>query len=124
MAQSPLGLWKSVDDKTQEEKSQIEIYEQNGMLYGKVVKILSVAPDVVCEKCSGDKKNKPVLGMVIIEKMKAVDNYWKKGKILDPESGNTYACSIWLEDGKPDELKVRGKHWTGLYRTQTWHRIK
>ena len=62
--------------------------------------------------------------MVIIEDIKAVGGYWKKGKILDPESGNTYGCSIWFEDGASDVLKVRGKHWTGFYRTQTWHRVK
>lgn len=120
-SQSPIGIWKSIDDETGEEKSNVEIYEQNGKLFGKITKILSAAPDVVCEECSGDKKNKPVLGMVIIENLKAKDDYWKNGDILDPESGNVYGCSIWLEGEK---LKVRGKHWTGFYRTQTWHRVK
>jgi len=123
-AQSAVGLWKSVDDKTMEEKSNVEIFEREGKLYGKISKILSAAPDVVCEKCSGENKNKPVLGMVIIEGLQALDGYWKMGKILDPESGNIYGCSIWQEEGRPDELKVRGKHWTGLYRTQTWYRVK
>ncbi len=31
---------------------------------------------------------------------------------------------MWFEKGQPDELRVRGKHWTGLYRTQTWYRVK
>ena len=123
-SQSPIGVWKSIDDETGEEKSNVTIYEQNGKVFGKISKILSAAPDVVCEKCTGDKKNKPIMGLVIIENLKAADGYWKKGNILDPESGNTYGCSIWFEDGKPDELKVRGKHWTGFYRTQTWHRVK
>ena len=122
--QSPIGKWKSIDDATQEEKSNVEIYEQNGKLFGKITKILAAASDVVCDKCSGKKKDKLVLGMVIMEDLKAMDRYWKKGKILDPENGNTYGCSIWFEDGKPDELKVRGKHWTGFYRTQTWYRVK
>ncbi len=122
--QSPLGVWKSVDDETGEEKSNVTIYEQNGKVFGKITKILSAAPDVICDQCPGDKKNKPVMGLVIIENLKKVDDYWKKGNILDPESGNVYGCSIWFEDGKPDELKVRGKHWTGFYRTQTWHRVK
>ena len=122
--QSPLGIWKTVDDETMEEKSNVTIYEQHGKLYGKITKILTAAPDAICEECPGDKKDTPVMGLVIIEDMKAQDGYWKKGKILDPESGSVYGCSIWFEDGKPDELKVRGKHWTGLYRTQTWHRVK
>ncbi|MEM1123022.1 MAG: DUF2147 domain-containing protein [Bacteroidota bacterium] len=123
-SQSPIGVWKTIDDETKEEKSNVTIYEQDGKLYGKITKILSAEPDTVCDKCPGDKKNKPVMGLVIIEDMKQDDGYWKKGKILDPESGSVYGCSIWFEDGVTDQLKVRGKHWTGLYRTQTWHRVK
>jgi uncharacterized protein (DUF2147 family) len=121
---SPAGVWKTIDDATGEAKSHVEIYEQNGKYYGKVVKLLQREPDTLCENCKGDKKNKPVLGMLIIEDMEAVKDYWKKGSIMDPENGNEYGCSIWFEDGKADELKVRGKHWTGLYRTQTWYRVK
>jgi uncharacterized protein (DUF2147 family) len=48
---------------------------------------------------------------------------WSSGKILDPESGNVYTCSLWLEDRTT--LKVRG--YAGpldlFYRTQTWKRI-
>jgi len=121
---TPLGTWKTVDDKTSEEKSHIDIYEEDGKIYGKVIKILTDKADAVCEECSGKKKDQPVLGMVILEDMSAYEDYWKNGTILDPENGSTYGCSVWFEDGKTDELKVRGKHWTGLYRTQTWYRVK
>ncbi len=121
---TPAGTWKTIDDKTSEEKSYIDIYEQGGKFYGKVTKILTDEPDAICEECSGKKKNQPVLGMVILEDMSPVEDYWKNGTILDPENGSTYGCSIWFEEGKPDELKVRGKHWTGLYRTQTWYKVK
>ena len=30
---------------------------------------------------------------------------------------------MWLEEGEPNTLYVRGKHWTGLYRTQEWQRL-
>ncbi len=124
LAQSPIGIWKTIDDGTSEAKSHVEIYEQGGKLYGKVIKLLASEPDAKCDKCSGDKKNKPVLGMIIIEDLKPKKDYWAKGSILDPENGKEYGCSIWLEDGKPNELRVRGKHWTGLYRTQTWYRVR
>ena len=123
-SQSPIGVWKSIDDATGEERSNVTIYEQNGKIYGKITKLLAAKPDILCEECSGAKKNKPILGLVIIEDLKAEGGYWKSGKILDPESGNVYGCSIWFEEGESDELKVRGKHWTGFYRTQTWHRVK
>ncbi|MCG8327868.1 MAG: DUF2147 domain-containing protein [Chitinophagales bacterium] len=125
MAQSnPVGIWKTIDDETGEAKSHVEIYEQGGKYHGKIIKLLLKPADSVCEKCPGKRKNKKVVGMVIIEDLKPYDDYWKKGNILDPESGSEYGCSIWFEDGEPDELKVRGIHWTGLYRTQTWHRVK
>lgn len=123
-AQTPLGTWKTIDDNSGEARSHVEIYEQNGILFGKISKLLLADPSTVCDACKGDKKDKPVLGLVIIEDMKANKDFWKGGSILDPESGKDYGCSIWFDDGNTDILKVRGKHWTGLYRTQTWHRVK
>ncbi len=120
---SPVGIWKTIDDKTGEAKSHLEVYEQGGQYYGKVVKLLKSSPDKKCTECPGSKKNQPILGMVVLEGMKPHEDYWRKGKILDPESGNEYGCTIWFEKGKPNELKVRGIHWTGLYRTQTWYRV-
>jgi uncharacterized protein (DUF2147 family) len=125
MAQSsPKGIWKTIDDETGEAKSHIEIYEQNGKYYGKIVKLLLSAPDKKCAECPGNRKNKPLMGMVILEELKPYSDYWRKGTILDPESGSEYGCTVWFEDRNPDELKVKGIHWTGLYRTQTWHRVK
>ena len=124
VAQSPSGLWKTVDDESGEAKSHVEIYQQEGQYYGKVVKLLKSDPDTICDECSGDKKDKPVLGMVILESLQSTDDYWSNGTILDPENGKEYGCSIWFEDGKTEAIKVRGKHWTGFYRTQTWYRVK
>lgn len=121
---SPVGIWKTVDDKTGEAKSHVEIYSSGGKLYGKITRLLLKSPDTVCEKCKGAKKDKPVVGMVIIEDLEPHEDYWRKGTILDPENGNEYGCSIWFEDNNDQELQVRGKHWTGLYRTQTWYRLK
>lgn len=121
---SPLGVWKSIDDKTGEAKSHVELYQKNGKTYGKVVKILTDKPNAKCDDCKGEKKGQPVLGLTIIENMTEVDGTWRNGTITDPESGNVYACVIWQESDKPNELKVRGKHWTGIYRTQTWYKVK
>lgn len=120
----PSGIWKTIDDNSGEARSHVEIYEQGGQYFGKIVKLLQSDPDSLCEECPGEKKNQPVVGLVIIENMKPYKEYWRKGNILDPESGNEYGCSIWFEEGNKDILKVRGKHWTGLYRTQTWYRVK
>lgn len=120
----PIGTWKTIDDKTGEAKSYVEIYEKDGKLHGKITKLLQRAADTKCEKCPGNKKDKPLVGMVVIANLQASKGVWKGGSILDPETGNEYGYSIWLESDKPDELQVRGKHWTGLYRTQTWYKVK
>lgn len=120
----PFGVWKSIDDKTGEAKSHVEVYQKNGKMYGKIIKILTDKPDAKCEDCKGSKKDQPVMGMVIIEGLQESEGAWKSGTILDPQNGNVYGCSVWVESEKPNELKVRGKHWTGIYRTQTWFRVK
>jgi len=121
---SPLGVWKTIDDESGDAKSHVEIFEQDGKLHGKIIKLLEAATTDTCDKCPGDKKDKPLVGMIILENLKPYKYYWKYGKIMDPKSGSEYKCSIWFEEGKSDELKVRGKHWTGLYRTQIWYKVK
>lgn len=123
-AQSPEGIWQTIDDKTGAAKSWVEIYKVQQNYYGKVVKLLDAASTTVCTACTGDHKGKPINGMVILTNLKPYKDYWTGGEILDPKSGNTYGCSVWFEDNNYKELKVRGKHWTGLYRDQTWIKVK
>ncbi|MEQ1746945.1 MAG: DUF2147 domain-containing protein [Saprospiraceae bacterium] len=121
-AQSPVGTWKTIDDDTGEAKSHVQIYKEGGQIFGKVDRLLKHAPDRKCEKCPGERKNQPVLNMVILEKMQHKDGKWASGRILDPEKGKWYTCSLWLKDGDPNVLVVRG-YWGPFYRTQYWYRL-
>ena len=115
------GKWKTIDDKTKKPKSIVEIYEQEGKLYGRIVQLFlepGEDPDPVCDKCKGEQKNKKILGMVIINGLTQKGDAWSKGEVLDPDNGKTYNAKIWLEDEK---LKIRG-YILFLYRTQTWIR--
>ena len=120
---SPVGVWKTIDDETGKAKSHVEIYEQGGKYFGKVSKLLLKPADTICDECTGSKKDKPVVGMVIVENLAPYKDYWKGGTILDPANGSEYGCSIWFEDKNFDKLYVRGKRWTGLFRTQNWFRV-
>ena len=91
----PFGVWKSIDDKTGEAKSHVEVYQKNGKMYGKIIKILTDKPDAKCDDCKGSKKGQPVMGMVIIEGLQESEGAWKNGTILDPQNGNVYGCSVW-----------------------------
>lgn len=111
--------WKTVDDETGEPRSVVELYEREGELFGKVVKIFSKPgwPDnPVCEKCKGENKNKSIIGMEILQGLTRDGNLWSDGTILDPGNGESYDCKVWLEQGK---LQVRG-YILFFFRTQTW----
>ncbi len=120
---TPTGRWKTTDDETGETKSIIEIYEEGNAYAGRVAQILTGNDDALCEKCSGKQKNKPMLGLIIINDLKPEGKgEWSGGTILDPQKGSEYRLSAWFEDGDANKLYIRGKHWTGLYRTQVWTR--
>lgn len=122
-AQSALGLWKTIDDETGEAKSHVQLYEQNGQMFGKVAQLLKSSPDRKCDKCPGERRNQPVLNMVVVEGLKVKGGYWQSGRILDPEKGKWYTCNMWLKEGDPNVLVVRG-YIGPFYRTQYWYRVK
>ena len=79
--------------------------------------------DKVCEVCKGDKKNKPIKGMVIINGLTKDGSEWNDAKILDPKTGKEYKCYITLEGN--NKLKVRGYVGFALLgRTQYWHKFE
>jgi uncharacterized protein (DUF2147 family) len=123
---TPVGNWNTVDDKTHEIKSEIRITDNAGVLTGVVTKLLKkdAKQDDVCEKCTDDRKDKPILGLQIIRGAKKSEgkDVWEDGKILDPENGKVYALRLTpVEDGK--KLEVRGSI-AFFGRTQTWVRAK
>tara|TARA_R110002050_G_scaffold100580_2_gene208255 strand:+ start:41435 stop:41872 length:438 start_codon:yes stop_codon:yes gene_type:complete len=125
VSQGVFDEWKTIDDRTGKPKGVIKIYQHKGEMYGKVVAILEEGKeDVTCTKCEGDLKDKPVLGMTIIEgAVEHEDGEWKGKRLFDPEQAMTFRCKIWLNPDNPDELKVRG-YLAFIYRTQTWLRVK
>ncbi|MBB6460659.1 DUF2147 domain-containing protein [Flammeovirga kamogawensis] len=117
---SPFGIWKTIDDETNEAKAYVEIYKDGEQMKGKIIKLLVDPEDSICDKCPDDKKDKPIIGMEIIWDMVSNGDQWSDGKILKPENGKTYTGKIWVEDGK---LQVRG--YIGfMYKTQTWLRVE
>jgi uncharacterized protein (DUF2147 family) len=120
-AQSITGVWKTIDDETHEAKSHLELFESGNKLYGKVVKLLKSAPDKKCDKCPGERKNQPILGMIVLTDMQKKEGYYQAGDILDPEKGKWYSCKLWLKEGDPNTLVVRG-YIGPFFRTQYWYR--
>lgn len=123
-SQSIFGKWKTVDDETGANKSIVEIYEKDGKVFGKVIKILKpFDEETLCKDCEGEYKDKPILGLEIIKDLEKYDDYYyKNGSIYDPENGKGYKCKIRL-DPETDKLQVRG-FIAFLYLTQYWIRVK
>jgi len=122
-----VGVWKTIDDDTGKAKSYVKIYKaKNGFYYGKITKLLDKPQDEKCDKCKGALKDKPILGMVILLKMKAGDDGLEGGKIMDPGNGKFYHCSMELDEKNPNKLEVRGSldSWGWAGRTQYWYRLK
>ncbi|MFA0811535.1 DUF2147 domain-containing protein [Microbulbifer epialgicus] len=116
-----VGKWRTVDDETGQSKSMVEIYEKNGKYYGKIDQLLLRPNDTVCEKCPGDLKGKPLVGMDVITGMVKKGDKYEGGEIMDPVTGKVYDCKLWPEGD--NTLKVRG-YLGFFYRTQTWERVQ
>ena len=121
---TPVGLWRSIDDKTGQAKAEIRITAQTGgALSGVIEKALITTGDPNCDLCTDDRKGKPKLGMEIIRGGKKVEGkeVWEGGRVLDPENGSTYNLRLTpIDDGK--KLEVRGSI-AFFGRTQTWVRV-
>jgi uncharacterized protein (DUF2147 family) len=123
---TPVGLWKTIDDDGKTEKSLVRISETAGVLSGKIEKIFDASKqESTCDKCTDERKDKPVLGMTILRNLKqdAEDkDAWTGGEVLDPNNGKTYRARLKpIEGGKA--LQMRG-YLGPFYRTQVWQRVE
>ena len=126
-AATPVGLWKTIDDDTKKEKSMVRITESGGVLTGRIEKVLDpkAKPDEVCDKCSDERKDKPMVGLTIIRNTKqSTDDpaLWTGGDITDPNNGKVYKLRLKPAEGGKT-LEVRG-YIGPFYRNQTWLRVE
>jgi uncharacterized protein (DUF2147 family) len=101
----------------------VRIYSQAGKLFGRIEKSFTPGAETrTCGKCSDERKDQPMLGLIIIRNMSLDDGEYRGGDILDPDNGSVYSCKFSLEnDG--NTLKVRGFIGISLLgRTQIWQR--
>ena len=123
---TPVGLWKTIDDDGKTEKSLVRITDAGGVLSGKIEKIFDATKqDSKCDQCTDERKDKPVLGMTLIRNVRQNDSdkgIWDGGDILDPNNGKVYRVRLKPIDGG-SKLEVRGYIGTPMLgRTQTWIR--
>ena len=123
---TPVGRWHTIDDQTKELKSEVVITEKDGVLTGRIDKLLrkGADPNRRCTACTDDRKDQPMVGLEIIRGVRKVEgkDVWEGGTILDPESGKTYNVRLTPVEGGA-KLEVRGSV-LFIGRTQTWVRAQ
>ncbi len=121
---TPVGRWRTVDDKTGKPRSIVKIWEENGQLFGLVEQSLN--PERAgrrCDKCTDERKDQPIVGMVIIRRLKKDGDEYTGGDILDPDNGKIYRCKLRLKE-PGNVLSVRGYLGAALFgRSQEWTRV-
>jgi uncharacterized protein (DUF2147 family) len=123
---TPVGLWKTIDDKDGAVRSEIRIVETGGVVSGVVEKVLVASPEPNCDKCTDDRKGKPKLGLEIVRGATKTEgkDVWEGGHIVDPDNGTVYKLRLTPIDGGK-KLEVRGFIGFALLgRTQTWVRVQ
>ena len=124
---TPVGLWKTIDDDGKTEKSLVRIVDGGNGVSGRIEKLLDPKddPNDVCDKCTDDRKGKPIIGLTILRNLKqSADDktLWEGGDVLDPDDGKIYRARLKpINGGK--ELQLRG-YIGPFYRTQTWIRVE
>ena len=119
---SPIGKWKTLDDKSDKAMTITEVYEaKNGTLAAKIVENLGLP--ATCSDCSGPHKGKPMVGMVTLWNLKAnKDGTWGGGSGYKPSEDREFkAKTVTLTDGGK-KLEVKGCV-SIICRTATWVRV-
>ena len=119
-ATSPLGKWKTLDDKTGKAMTITEVYmTKNGTMAAKIVE--NLGGPATCASCSGEYKGKPTVGIVTLWNLKESNGVWGGGNGYKPSEDTKFkAKSIKLADGGK-KLEVTGCK-AIFCRTATWVR--
>jgi uncharacterized protein (DUF2147 family) len=122
---SPVGRWKTIDDHTGKVKSIVAVHEENGELEGTIETLFDPpVPHPTCYLCSGDLKDRPLVGLQVLWGFHKDGDQWSGGQVLDPESGKIYRASLALEDGGK-RLRLHGYIVISLLgRTEHWQRAE
>ena len=104
------GLWQSTDPDTGQPTGWFLFRDHDGVFDGTIVRMYlkpGERPDVTCDKCKDDRRDKPWMGLDIVRGMKRDGMTYKDGTILDPRYGNVYSAKMTLESGRPNAGRAR-----------------
>jgi uncharacterized protein (DUF2147 family) len=120
---SPEGLWQPLD-ASGKPLGLIRIYQDHGLFFGRIEPSSPDDKDSgTCVRCTDERKDQPIIGLVLIRNMRLVGDEYSGGDILDPDTGRIYGCKFRLTDGGSNMI-MRGYFGVSLLgRSQTWRRV-
>jgi hypothetical protein len=120
---TPEGFWQPLDSDGKS-LGLIRIYEDHGAYFGRIEPSSpSDGRSSLCVRCTDDRKNQPIIGLLLIRNMRAQGEDYGGGDILDPDTGRIYGCKFRLIEGGR-KMIMRGYFGISLLgRSQTWRRV-
>jgi uncharacterized protein (DUF2147 family) len=123
-ADSPIGLWEAFDAHSGKATGRMRIYREGTLFFGRNV-ALSPSDRVGerCARCKDERRDEPMIGLVIMRNMRLDRDVYSGGDILDPSTGRVYSCEFRLTDGG-QKMLLRGFLGVSfLGGTQVWRRL-
>lgn len=99
-----IGVWLN-----QEKTSRVEVFEENGKIFGKVVWLENnknkdgSSPRTDYNNPKTELQKNKLIGTRILKNLQwdAAESEWSKGEIYDPKTGKKYSCfAVLQKDGK------------------------